>query len=83
MDIVSISGYSPACRSLWNENQFVNLLRKNQLVHVHCLEGIKVSCNQCALVSVLTTKQPKFDKVLLPGVSYFKPDTMHDSSYNV
>ena len=29
------------CRSLWNENQFinhVNLLQKISLVHVHCLE---------------------------------------------
>ena len=41
-------------RSLLNVNRFinhVNLLYHNELVHIHCLEWNKVSCNQRALVS--------------------------------
>ena len=42
------------CRSLWNENQFLNLVNVfYKLVHVHCLEWDKVSRYQssCPVIS--------------------------------
>lgn len=52
MEIVGTSDYLVSClqRSLWNENQIVNLLYENQFVHVHCLEWKSIlqpesSCN--------------------------------------
>ena len=38
LKIVGISDWSPVCKCLWNENQFITLLFENQLGHVHCLE---------------------------------------------
>ena len=58
--IVGFSNYSCLQRSLWNENQLinhVNMLYQSESVYFHCLEWNKVSCNQRALVTVLTTKQ--------------------------